>query len=302
MIRRNDRASIVDVVARRGGTRAVHGGGAVVLVKDQIEPPRAPDADPGPKTLESSRRACHRDAVRAREAGHEKRISESRVEAPDLILVQLRRTERARARKRDERGSTSLAISSVERYTVLSLSLSLFRCQVIERARENRGLDKSRFRKSIHRLRDLPLEHFLSFLSRSHLRLSPQITVATTKRNTSSHLAVLLPRSVYLSLTRIHAHVHARAARDRGSMRSGLVEAFGGIVTCTMHTALGNSSGATAIHHMIDPSRIRENPLKIARDVPGFPSKLSKLETTSPTESRFRCPPDAVTQRFYKHP
>jgi len=37
-----------------------------------------------------------------------------------------------------------------------------------------------------------------------------------------------------------------------------------------MYTALGNSSSATIIHHMIDPSKIHGNPLEIARDVCGF--------------------------------
>jgi len=39
-----------------------------------------------------------------------------------------------------------------------------------------------------------------------------------------------------------------------------------------------------------------------AGTVPGFPSKSSKLDDEPDAESRFRCPPDVVTQCFYKHP
>jgi len=167
-----------------------------------------------------------------------------------------------------------LSISSVTR---LSLSLSL---PVIERAWESRGLDEPRFRESIRRVRDLPLEHFLFFLSRSHSRPLPKTTTAvTTKRNTSGRLIILLSRLIYLSLIRIHAHVHTRvvaAAHDHGSTGSRLVEAFRGIVYLAPRTRYSETPGAMTIT-IGYRSRICENRRR-SRAVPDFSSKLSKLD------------------------
>lgn len=101
-------------------------------------------------------------------------------------------------------------------------------------------------------------------------------------------------RTYYLSHSLAYTHMYTHVSPAIVNDRRDLAEALGRIATRVQHT------GAMAITIRYR-SRIREDPPNIARDVQAFPS-LPKLETTSPTESRFRCPPDVVTQRFYKHP
>lgn len=127
--------------------------------------------------------------------------------------------------------------------------------------------------------------------------------------------SLLSPPSLSLSqsLTRTHTYTHvppslrpSAAVRDRGATGcSDLAENTRGTETRGYHLA-HTTLGSTPRHG--DHHRIESLPW-VRREARGprgtyrvFPRSRQNWTTSSTTKSRFRCPPDAVTQRFYKHP
>lgn len=173
---------------------------------------------------------------------------------------------------------------------------------------------------------------FRSFLSLFSLFLSPQIPAdprppratlpyyhpdrfSPSSPLPSSPLLItpVSPLSLSQSLTRTHTYTHvppslrpSAAVRDRGATGcSDLAENTRGTETRgyhLAHTTLG-STPRHGDHHRIEPlpwvRREARGPRGTYRV---FPRSRQNWTTSSTTKSRFRCPPDAVTQRFYKHP